>query len=254
MKYIKQAGLIFKEKHDVMISATLVAALVGAYSALSNPISRPEFDIIGLVLEGIQMYLETNSTNVTPILEGVLRITGMGIAIYGIITCFLSGPAKMGVCRFNQKLYRSDDAEISDIFSHFKNFFKGFFADIAVGIINLLGTLLLLIPGMFFAYSYSMTFYILNDDPTISVKQAMSTSKKIMKGHKWQLFCIHIFFAGILLIFLLIAFIAPISFPLFVAGLFSIAPLIEQAECILYNDIVGSIDDEYLQTIYIPGL
>ncbi len=44
--------------------------------------------------------------------------------------------------------------------------------------------------------SYSMLFYIIADDPEGSVREALTESKKITQGHKWQLFVVSLSFLG----------------------------------------------------------
>jgi uncharacterized membrane protein len=60
----------------------------------------------------------------------------------------------------------------------------------------LLWTLLLIIPGIIAAISYSMTFYILADDNSIGAMDAIDKSKKMMDGYKWKCFCLGLRFLG----------------------------------------------------------
>jgi uncharacterized membrane protein len=53
----------------------------------------------------------------------------------------------------------------------------------------ILWTLLLIVPGVIAAISYSMTFFILIDNPEISGKDAIKKSKELMKGNKYKYFC-----------------------------------------------------------------
>ena len=59
-----------------------------------------------------------------------------------------------------------------------------------------------------------MTFYILADDPHISSIEAIRKSERMMMGHKFALFCLHLSFIGwyILSIFtcgLLLIYVVP---------------------------------------------
>jgi len=64
----------------------------------------------------------------------------------------------------------------------------------------LLWTLLLIVPGIIAAISYSMTFYIIADDNSIAAKEAIDKSKKMMDGYKWKFFCIGLRFFGLALL------------------------------------------------------
>lgn len=61
---------------------------------------------------------------------------------------------------------------------------------------------LLLIPSIIAAFSYSMTFFILADEPEISGLEAIKKSVQIMKGNKGKLFLLYLIF--ILLVILCI--------------------------------------------------
>lgn len=85
--------------------------------------------------------------------------------------------------------------------------FKSFGDSLALHILNAIFTflwsLLLVIPGIIKAYSYSMGYFILADRPDLSGNQARKRSMYLMKGHKWQLFCLDFSFIGWYLLSLL---------------------------------------------------
>lgn len=56
--------------------------------------------------------------------------------------------------------------------------------------------LLLIIPGIIKAYSYSMVPYILQNDKDISPVDALKLSEEIMNGHKMDLFILELSFIG----------------------------------------------------------
>ena len=59
-----------------------------------------------------------------------------------------------------------------------------------------LWTLLLIIPGIIKYLSYSMAFYIKAENPEISATDALKESMRMMKGHKWEFFCLQFSFIG----------------------------------------------------------
>ncbi len=60
----------------------------------------------------------------------------------------------------------------------------------------LLWTFLFIIPGIIKAFSYAMVPYIIAEDDDISPKQAITLSRKMMNGHKWEYFKLHFSFIG----------------------------------------------------------
>lgn len=49
-----------------------------------------------------------------------------------------------------------------------------------------LWTLLLVIPGIIKAFSYSQTYFVLRDHPGIGINAAITQSRKLMDGYKWR--------------------------------------------------------------------
>ncbi len=69
----------------------------------------------------------------------------------------------------------------------FRIFWKAFFAYLLVSIFTLLWTLLLIIPGIIAAYSFSLTFFILAEDLSVKPLDAIRRIKEMMRGQKWKL-------------------------------------------------------------------
>ena len=56
--------------------------------------------------------------------------------------------------------------------------------------------LLLIVPGIIAAISYSMAFFIQRDNPDMKAMEAIDASKKMMYGYKWKYFCLGLRFLG----------------------------------------------------------
>ena len=59
-----------------------------------------------------------------------------------------------------------------------------------------LWSLLFLIPGIIAAYRYRMAIYLLLDNPEMGVMACLDESKRMMSGHKWELFVLDLSFIG----------------------------------------------------------
>lgn len=59
-----------------------------------------------------------------------------------------------------------------------------------------LGLSLFILPGLYFLYSLRMARFLLLDDPTLSVFQAMRRSRQMSRGYKRQLFTLDLSFLG----------------------------------------------------------
>ena len=86
--------------------------------------------------------------------------------------------------------------EAGALFAPFKQYARTVGAVLLVFVYTLLWTLLLVIPGIIKAYSYSMTFYILRENPEMTAGDAITASQQMMDGHKMDLFLLSLSFIG----------------------------------------------------------
>lgn len=118
------------------------------------------------------------------------------IYIGGIVSLLVSGPFALGLTWISLTVVRGGNPKIEMLFSGFKQFGRAFLLNLLIGIFVFLWALLLIIPGIIKAYSYSMSFYILADNPEMSANDARKKSMEMMQGNKWRLFCLHFSFIG----------------------------------------------------------
>ncbi len=123
----------------------------------------------------------------------------------GIATIVVTGPLLFGLNRICVNLVKGkSEIELEEIFVGFKeNFTQSFLLYLLTTLFTVLWSLLFVIPGIIKSYSYAMAPYILQDDPTKDWKQCLDDSQKMMKGNKWQLFCLDFSFIGWMLLGLL---------------------------------------------------
>lgn len=106
-----------------------------------------------------------------------------------IIFVLITAPLSVGYAWFNLDIKRKEKPEIETLFSGFGNgYVRNVLASVSVSVFTILWSLLLIVPGVIKALSYSMTFYILKDRPELSAYEAITESRKMMDGKKKQLF------------------------------------------------------------------
>ena len=93
-------------------------------------------------------------------------------------------------------LVRTKSTSFETLFSGFSNFGTTCVAGILQTIFLTLWTLLFIIPGIVKIYSYSMTYYVLHDNPNLSASEAITESRRMMNGYKGKLFCLDLSFIG----------------------------------------------------------
>ena len=124
------------------------------------------------------------------VLMSVLSSTGIGSLIF-------SGVLSVGMMVILLQISRYGTSKIESLFDGFrKGLGNNIVAGILVGVFTFLWSLLFIIPGIVKSYSYSMTFYILADNPEMSPTDAINESRRMMDGNKWRLFCLDLSFIG----------------------------------------------------------
>ena len=114
----------------------------------------------------------------------------------GIVSLENGGPLSLGIARIFLKLWHRQDFKVEEMFHGFNEFTRSLVAYLLVAVYVFLWSLLLIVPGIIAAIGYSMTFFILADDPKIEAKEALRKSKAMMEGHKSEFFSLIISFIG----------------------------------------------------------
>jgi len=136
---------------------------------------------------------------ITAALQGVSEV----FPLAGLISLILSGPIALGISIFSLNIAGDNDLKAEQLFEGFKNFGTSVVAYLLMVIFILLWSILLIIPGIIAALSYSMTFFIIAEDSSIDAVEALKKSKEMMDGHKWKYFCLSLRFIGWALICIL---------------------------------------------------
>ncbi len=114
----------------------------------------------------------------------------LGLACTLIITPVLS----FNLLVIFLNLTHNKKAQFEDVFGNSKLWLKVIILNLLMTIFITLWTLLLVIPGVIKAYSYSMAFYILFENPEMSALDALNASKQMMNGHKLEAFILSLSF------------------------------------------------------------
>lgn len=130
---------------------------------------------------------------------GTCFIYGLVISVSGvafIAPLIIGGPMMLGLAMFSLSLSRTNDSDLEILFKGFKNFGTALGAYLLMMLFVFLWSLLLIIPGIIAAIGYSMTFFILTDEPELGASDALAKSKRMMRGYKWKYFCLNLRFIG----------------------------------------------------------
>jgi len=120
-------------------------------------------------------------------------------AIYdnlGNVVSLVLLPLSWGYALYFLRTARSETADYGTLFDGFKDYLRIFLTMLLVQIYTVLWMLLLIVPGIIKSYSYSMTSFVLADNPDMKYDAAIEESMRLMKGHKMDLFLLDLSMIG----------------------------------------------------------
>ena len=92
---------------------------------------------------------------------------------------------------------RGSKLRVGNLFDGYRDSWMRIFTTyLLVEIYTFLWMLLLVVPGIIKALSYSQTFFIMKDNPELSNNAAIEESMRMMDGHKMELFMLFLSFIG----------------------------------------------------------
>lgn len=151
-------------------------------------------------------------------------------------TILVSGFLAYGLCHVFLQLVRGqkDKVELGDLFSGGNKFGELLVLSFMQGLFTFLWTLLFIIPGIIKSIAYSMAFYIKYDHPEYDWRQCLNESQRMMKGHKWQYFCLQLSFIGWILLGTLCCFV----------GVLWVVPYMSASAANFYENLKALYDPE----------
>jgi uncharacterized membrane protein len=172
--------------------AVLVTFLAGIFGAVLVSGSA-SFNFNINIDEEVLQYMPEALVKVIKVYLSIAASVG---GVLGLAQFVLSGPVKLGYCKYLLKLHDGEEGEVRDLFSQFDRFADGFLLSLLTSIYTFLWTLLFIIPGIVAAYKYAMAPFIMLENPGMKAGEAIDASKKMMDGHKGELFILGLSFIG----------------------------------------------------------
>lgn len=128
------------------------------------------------------------------IAKGTMIVIGFAFFILSIA---VGNIVEVGKVRFFLRGFE-DNVDIGNLFSAFNSdeYLGILKTQFLRGLYNLLWTLLFIIPGIIKTYEYKMVPYILSKEPCMPADEAISMSRAMTEGHKWNMFVLDLSFLG----------------------------------------------------------
>lgn len=173
--------------------AIATVVLAGAISFLASFVINFIVGILTAILSAI-LFASDASTEI---------ISGIGLSIsfisYGIslaVIIFIL-PMAFGVTYSFLTLAKEGKTSINNLFIGYKKFLgSSILLYILTGLYIMLWSLLFYIPGIIKSLSYFLAPFILAENPNIGPNEAITLSRKMMDGHKAELFVLELSFIG----------------------------------------------------------
>lgn len=171
------------------------------------------------------------------VLIAILAAVGSVLLIFAAIGClikiFLFNPLVVG-CQGFFMVNSREKASLGEIKRGFApSWIHNVGAMLLKDIFVFLWSLLFIIPGIIKSLAYAMVPYILADDPSLSAREAITLSRKMMDGNKWRLFVLDLSFLGWNIL-------SACTFG--ILGVFYVNPYIYGTHAELYNTLKSKIE------------
>ncbi|MCR5186886.1 MAG: DUF975 family protein [Clostridia bacterium] len=192
------------------------------------------FMVVTSVLGGLSGSYNTNNQNIAELgNNSAVSISTqqqspaqvLGKILFAVVNTFLS----LGMTSYFLKISRGEDVKIEELWSKGKLLPKAIVVGIIRSVVVFVGCLAFIIPGIILSFGYTLTTYLLIDNPDMEILDVLKNSRTMMKGNKWRYFCLVISFIGWFLLLI----------PTF--GLLSLwlLPYVDVACCAFYNNLIG---------------
>ena len=192
-KQIRTIGLNnVKQNWRLSIGAAVLVCIIAGWGSSFIPnfsftLHGDNADTVLSLKEGLKYVFQVSEHS---------KVTVNPFASLNLVHFILGGVVELGYCGFLLKQHDLQPYETRNLFSQFDRFGVGFAQRFLRTLYITLWSLLLIIPGIVADLSYSMTPYILADNPNMSAKEAISASKELMDGHKMDLLFLRLTFIG----------------------------------------------------------
>lgn len=112
------------------------------------------------------------------------------------VALLIMGPLLLAISQYFLEVASQKRPTVMDFFDAFNRSLSASLAYLWQCLWTLLWLLAFIVPGVIKWLSYSMQMFLLADEPTLDGRRALTLSKQLTEGYKWELFVTHLSFAG----------------------------------------------------------
>lgn len=114
--------------------------------------------------------------------------------VVGLAAGLVSVVLEFGYICYSLKVFKQEETGFSELWGHFPMILKVFGLTLWIVLFVYLWSLLCVIPGIIAGLRYSQAFFILAENPDMSIRECVNKSKTMMSGKLWEYFVLNLSF------------------------------------------------------------
>ena len=183
--------LIRESNPKVLTASVLFIALSALITVLSTRLAGIDADTAMRYMQYLQ---DGNTDAALRVLSSTTPSTGAQLV--NLLLKSVSIIVALGFEIFLLNTLRGTAPMLANLLDGFGYWWKVLLIDLVCGVLILLWSLLLIVPGIIAAYRYSMAHYVLITNPDLGVMDCIRESKRLTQGWKGALFVMDLSYLG----------------------------------------------------------
>jgi len=164
------------------VAVAFVATIFGVYGAMGTPANSDQ--------------VSTVVPNLDPGVYSFMVAMLIVAFIWALLAFFVGPVIALGERTFFVGVCRGEPVKFSTLFSKMSTCLKAWCLNFMESLFIALWSFLFVIPGIIAYYRYFCAKYIMAEDSSVGVMEAINKSKAMMKGYKGKLFVLQLSFIG----------------------------------------------------------
>ena len=195
---VKQQGkAAFKSNYwRSVLCAFILSILTGLTASNSVTTMQDDQQSNEEVVQSFNDVSGGDQTLATAFIVGFIAASLILFVVVLVLKIFIFNPLQVGCYGFFKENILGQGVDLGVVKSGFVSYGHTFATLLLRDIFTLLWTCLFIVPGIVKMYSYRMVPFILRDDPQLTATEAITSSRRMMNGHKWNTFVLDLSFIG----------------------------------------------------------
>ena len=182
---------------EICITAAVAIGVTALLGKMSGNFKITIQDVQNIEVDNLSQLFSTVWNEATSVIGstaiGILAVWGF---LFGLAVTCVSVLLDYGFLDYTLRAHRGEVGHPQNVLIGFNTPFRVLLAHLCRQTLIWLGCLCLFIPGFMIAYSLRMTERLLIDHPDWNIIRCLKESRRMMRGHRWDLFCLDLSFFG----------------------------------------------------------